>query len=309
MQKSIMVIGSSNFDINLKVDEIPVIGETVLSHYMEIGFGGKGGNQSFTIQKIGGKVDYMTCIGDDVFGQLYLETFRQNKFDLRFIKIMKSRQNGIAIVNIDKEGRNTIVVFPGTSSSLTPEIILDNLESILEHEIIMTQLEIPIETVELLAEKITDKNIFILNPSPVKKDYDYSRILRKVNILIPNEIELAMLAGVEVKDLEDVKRAAGRIMNAGVESIIVTLGSKGAMVLSPVVEAYIEPTEHKAVDSAGAGDAFAGAFMYKYAVTGDMVRSSVYANKVAGISVTRNGTHKSVPTKQEIESMGDYFKD
>jgi len=162
MQKSIMIVDSSNFDINFKVDEIPVTGETVLSDYMEIGYGGKGGNQSFTIQKIGGKVDYMTCIGDDVFGQLYLETFKKNNFSLRFINVMKSQQNGIAIVNIDREGKNTIVVFPGTSSSLTPDIILDNLESILEHEIIMTQLEIPVETVELLAEKITDKNIFIL---------------------------------------------------------------------------------------------------------------------------------------------------
>lgn len=309
MQKSIMIVGSSNFDINFKVDEIPVTGETVLSDYMEIGYGGKGGNQSFTIQKIGGKVDYMTCIGDDVFGQLYLETFKKNNFSLRFINVMKSQQNGIAIVNIDREGKNTIVVFPGTSSSLTPDIILDNLESILEHEIIMTQLEIPVETVELLAEKITDKNIFILNPSPVNKEYDYSRILKKVNILIPNEIELAMMAGMDIKNLDDVKKASYRIIQAGVDNLIVTLGSEGAMVIGPDVETYIEPTEHKAVDSAGAGDAFAGSFMYKYALTGDLVKSANFANKVAGVSVTRNGTHKSVPTKEEIESMGDFFKD
>ncbi len=309
MQKSIMIIGSSNFDINLKVDDIPVTGETVLSNYMEIGFGGKGGNQSFTIQKIGGKVDYMTCIGDDVFGQLYLETFKKNNFDLEFINVMKSQQNGIAVVNIDRDGKNTIVVFPGTSSSLTPDIIQNNLESILEHDIIMTQLEIPVETVELLAEKVTERNIFILNPSPVNREYDYSRILKKVNILIPNEIELAMLSGMDIKNLDDVKKASHRIMQAGVDNLIVTLGSEGAMVIGPGIERHIEPTEHKAVDSTGAGDAFAGSFMYKYAMTEDLIKSAIFANKIAGLSVTRYGTHKSVPTKEEIERMGDFFKD
>ena len=309
MQKSIMIVGSSNFDINLKVKDIPVPGETVLSDFLEIGFGGKGGNQSFTVKKIGGEVDYLTCIGDDVFGQLYLETFRKNGFDLDFIKVIKSRQNGIAVVNIDKDGRNTIVVYPGTSTALTPQIVMDNLDIILDHDMIMTQLEIPVETVELLAQKITENNIFILNPSPVNKDYDYSRILKKVDILIPNEIELAQLSGVKVDAQEQVKEAASKIMDSGVKNLIVTLGKNGAMVINKDISEYIGPTEHKAIDSAGAGDAFAGAFMYKFALTEDLVKSAVFANKVAGISVTRNGTHKSVPTRAEIESMGDYFKD
>ena len=118
-----------------------------------------------------------------------------------------------------------------------------------------------------------------------------------------------MLASMDIKNLDDVKKAAQKIMMSGVKNLIVTLGSEGAMVISPDLETYIKPTEHKAVDSAGAGDAFAGSFMYKYALTGDLVKSAIFANKVAGISVTRNGTHKSVPTKEEIESMGDFFKD
>jgi ribokinase len=308
-QKSIMIIGSSNFDINLKVEEIPEVGETILSDYMETGFGGKGANQAFTVQKIGGKVDYLTCIGDDVFGQLYFEVFKQNNFDLRFIKVIKSQQNGIAIVNINREGNNSIVVFPGSSSSLKTEIILDNLDIILEHEIIMTQLEIPVETVEFLSKKLKDKHIFILNPSPVNSRYDYSTILKRVDILIPNEIELSQLSGIKIKNNDDIKKASYSVIEKGVESVIVTIGSKGAMVISQDIESYIEPTAHRAVDSSGAGDAFAGAFMYMYSITGDLIKSAGFANKVAGVSVTRYGTHKSVPTREEINSMPELFKD
>ena len=307
MQKSIMIIGSSNFDINLRVKDIPVTGETVLSDNLEIGFGGKGGNQSFTVYKIGGKVDYLTCIGDDVFGRLYLDAFKNSGFDTKYIKVMKNQQNGIAVINIDDEGRNTIVVFPGTSSSLTPGIIADKIDVILGHDIIMTQLEIPSETVEFLAEKITGNNIFILNPSPVNTSYDYSSILKKVDILIPNEIELAQLSGIEINSVESIKDASSIIIKKGVKNVITTLGKNGVMIVNQDVAEYIEPTDHKAIDTAGAGDVFAGSFMYKFAVTGDLLKSVKFANKVAGVSVTRRGTHKSAPSKEEIEKMKGYF--
>lgn len=307
MQKSIMIIGSSNFDINLRVRDIPVTGETVLSDNLEIGFGGKGGNQSFTIHKIGGKVDYLTCIGDDVFGKLYLDAFKKSGFDTKYINVIKNQQNGIAVIDIDDEGRNTIVVFPGTSAFLTPEIIADKIDIILDHDIIMTQLEIPAETVEFLAEKITGNNIFVLNPSPVNTNYDYCAILKKVDILIPNEIELSQLSGIKIDSIESIKEASSVIIKKGVKNIITTLGKKGVMVFNEDIAEYINPTEHKAIDTAGAGDVFAGSFMYKFAITQDLLESAKFANKVAGVSVTRRGTHKSAPSKEEIERMKDYF--
>ncbi len=306
---SIMVIGSSNFDINLTVKDIPVVGETILSSGMEIGYGGKGGNQSFTIAKIGGSVDYLTCIGDDVFGGLYWEEFRKNNFNMDYIKVIENMPNGIAVINIDENGRNTIVVYPGSSRSLTPEIIKENLEMILSHDIIMTQLEIPVETAEYIAKVKTDKNIFILNPSPVDKNYDYSGILKSVDILMPNEVELSQLADVEIKEIDDVRKASVKMLSAGVKNMVVTLGKKGVFVKNSSVEQYIEAPDVKVVDTAGAGDAFAGAFMYDYSKTQDIIKAANFANKVATVSVTRRGTHKSVPTRQEIEQMPDFFKD
>jgi len=307
-KSTIIVIGSSNFDINLKVKEIPIIGETVLSNGMETGFGGKGTNQVFTINKIGGKADYLTCIGDDVFGKLYLDNLKENHLNLHFINIIKNQKNGIAVVNIDSSGKNTIIVYPGSSIFLTPDIILKNLNKILEYEIIMTQLEIPVETAELLAEKKNPGNIFVLNPSPVNKEYDYSKLLKKVDILIPNEIELSQLTCIEIKNIHEVEKAAQKILDTGVKNLIVTLGNKGVFVKNRNIKKYIESTNFKPVDTSGAGDAFIGAFLYKFSTTKDLIKSVDFANKVAGISVTRYGTHKSVPTAEEIEDMKDFFE-
>lgn len=307
-KSTIIVIGSSNFDISLKVKGIPVIGETVLSNDMETGFGGKGTNQVFTINKIGGKADYLTCIGDDVFGKLYLDYLKKNHFNLNFINVIKNQKNGIAVVSIDNIGRNTIIVYPGSSSSLTSDIILKNFNKIFEYEIIMTQLEIPVETVELLAEKKSHENIFVLNPSPVNREYDYSKLLKKVDILIPNEVELSQLTSTETKNIREIEKAAQKILDMGVKNLIVTLGNKGVFIKNRNIKEYIECTDFKPVDTSGAGDAFVGAFLYRFSATRNLIKSADFANKVAGISVTRYGTHKSVPTAEEIKAMKDFFK-
>ncbi len=291
------------------VKDIPAVGETILAGDMETGFGGKGANQAFTITKIGGKVDFLTCIGDDVFGKLYLEEFSKNGFNLDYIKVISNKSNGIALINIDEEGRNTIVVFPGSSRSLTPDIIKDNLESVLSHDIIMTQLEIPAETAEFIASIKTGKNIFILNPSPVDKNYDYSRILKDVDILMPNEVELSQLVNASITSIEDIRKACMKILLKGVKNIVVTLGKKGVFVKNADTEEYIDAPDVKVIDTSGAGDAFAGSFMFYYSKKKDIVNAAKFANKVATISVTRQGTYKSVPTRQEIEQMAEFFKD
>jgi ribokinase len=306
---SIMIIGSSNFDIILRVGNIPVVGETILSSSMETGFGGKGANQAFTVKKIGGGVDYLTCIGDDIFGQLYQKEFADNGFDMDYIKTIKNNSNGLAIITVDESGSNSIVVYPGTSKSLTKEIIKENFEIIMSHDIIMTQLEIPVETAEYIAETKTAKTIFILNPSPVDKKYDYSGILKKVDILMPNEVELAQLSGMAINELPDVRKASEKMLSAGVKNMVVTLGKKGVFVKNRDIDVYIEAPDVKVVDTSGAGDAFAGAFMFEYSKTKDIVKAARYANKVATISVTRHGTHKSVPDRLEIEQMADFFAD
>ena len=296
----ILVIGSSNYDIVLKTKKIPEAGETVMASGLITGFGGKGANQAMSISRIGGDVRLFTCLGDDVFGTLYLDNLKKSGLDLDYIKVIKTSNTGIAVVNVDSSGRNNIVVFPGANDLLKPQLILENLEEIFKFHIIITQLEIPVSTVRTIAKQKTEKNIFILNPSPVDPLEDYEDILEKVDILLPNEIELSHLSGKRTEGLDEVKKAAGIILKSGVKNIVITLGGKGVMVINQKFEEYIQAEKIEAVDTEGAGDIFAGAFTYFYARTYDILKSARFANKIAAVSVTRFGAQNSIPTSEEI---------
>ena len=199
---SITVIGSSNYDVLLKVNEIPVAGETMLARGMETGFGGKGANQAMTIAKLGANIKFFTCIGNDIFGKLYLDNFRKSNINLEFIEVIENEHNGIAVINVDKEGRNNIVVYPGANSHLTTDMIIKNEKDIFSSKLIITQLEIPLSSVELIARKKSSNNVFILNPSPLDKNINYDLILKDVDILVSNEIELAQLSGIKIDGLK-----------------------------------------------------------------------------------------------------------
>ncbi|MES0341430.1 MAG: ribokinase [Candidatus Humimicrobiaceae bacterium] len=304
---TILVIGSSNYDIVLKTKKIPEAGETVMSSGLVTGFGGKGANQGMTIFRIGGDVRLFTCLGDDVFGTLYLDNLKKSGLNLDFIKVIKNSSTGIAVVNVDSNGRNNIVVFPGANALLKPQLIIENPEEIFKFPVIITQLEIPVSTVRTIARQKSEKNIFILNPSPVDLLEDYGDILEKVDILLPNEIELSHLSGKKTGSLDEVKMAAGTVLKSGVKNIVITMGDKGVMVINKNLEVYIQAEKVKAVDTEGAGDVFAGAFTYFYAKTYDILKSARFANKIAAISVTRYGAQGSIPTAEEIKDIIKLF--
>lgn len=303
----ILVIGSSNYDIVLKTKKIPEAGETVMASGLITGFGGKGANQAMSISRIGGDVKLFTCLGDDVFGRLYLENLKKSGLNLDYIKVIKTSNTGIAVVNVDSSGRNNIVVFPGANDLLKPQLIMENLEKIFNFPVIIAQLEIPVSTIRTIAQQKSKKNIFVLNPSPVDLLEDYADILEKVDILLPNEIELSQLSGKRTGNLDEVKKAASTVLKTGVKNIVITMGDKGVMVINKNLEVYIKAEKIEAVDTEGAGDIFAGAFTYFYARTYDILKSSRFANKIAAISVTRYGAQNSIPTSEEISKIIKYF--
>ena len=152
-----------------------------------------------------------------------------------------------------------------------------------------------------------EKNILILNPSPVDLLEDYGDILEKVDILLPNEIELAHLSGRKTGSLDEVKMAAVTVLKSGVKNIVITMGDKGVMIINENLEEYIQAEKVKAVDTEGAGDVFTGAFTYFYARTYDILKSARFANKIAAISVTRYGAQGSIPTAEEIKDIIKLF--
>jgi ribokinase len=221
--------------------------------------------------------------------------------------VIKTSSTGIAVVNVDSSGRNNIVVFPGANDLLKPQLIMENLEEIFNFPIIIAQLEIPVSTIRTIAQQKSKKNIFVLNPSPVDLLEDYADILEKVDILLPNEIELSQLSGKRTGNLDEVKKAASTVLKTGVKNIVITMGDKGVMVINQKFEKYIQAEKIEAVDTEGAGDIFAGAFTYFYARTYDILKSSRFANKIAAISVTRYGAQNSIPTSEEISRIIKYF--
>lgn len=302
-KNKISVIGSANFDVYIKVNKSPKIGETILANDIFTNFGGKGANQSITIKKLGGDVNLFACLGDDSFGNLVRENLKNNNIDLKYLNIIKDQNNGMAVVHLYKNGDNQVIVFPGANGLMKKELLKNKINSILISDIILTQLEIPADTVDFLSESKTESNTFILNPSPIDEGYDYNPILRKVDILIPNEIELEQLAKISIKRAEDIEIAADTLINIGVKNVVVTLGSEGVLVRNNEISKHIKAKKTKVVDTSGAGDIFAGAFCFHYAKTRDLIDSAIYANKAASLSVTKWGTTTAIPTKQEIENV------
>ncbi|MHB1347406.1 MAG: ribokinase [Candidatus Humimicrobiaceae bacterium] len=306
-KKSIAVIGSSNYDVLVKVNEIPIAGETVLASGMETGFGGKGANQAMTIAMLGGDIKFFTCIGNDVFGKLYMEHFKSSKINLKYIEVIENEHNGIALINVDREGRNNIVVYPGANSHLSNDMIIKNEKDIFSSRLIITQLEIPLSSVELLSQMKSVDNVFILNPSPIDKSRNYDHILKNVDILVPNEIELAQLSGIKTEGIKEINMAAQKLLDKGVGTVVVTLGRKGAFVKNRDISEHLKVRDVKVIDTEGAGDIFMGSFVCSYLKNNDILRSVRYANEVATISVTRYGTQKSIPTSDELKEIDRMF--
>jgi ribokinase len=300
---TIIVIGSSNYDIVLKTGKIPEAGETVLAGGLVTGYGGKGANQAVTIARMGGKVKLFTCLGDDVFGKLYLDNFKKSDLDLDFVKVVREQGSGIAVVNVDDSGSNNIVVYPGANSLLTPDLIETILDQVLAIPFIVTQLEIPVQTVRYLAEKKTGNNTLILNPSPIDPDEDYRDILEKTDILIPNEIELLQLAGVDPESPGNLENAAGIVLEKGVKNLVVTMGGKGVRVINKEISEHIPAEKVKVIDTEGAGDVFTGSFTYFYSMSQDILEAARSANKVAALSVSKYGAQNSIPSKEEVHKI------
>lgn len=304
----IVVVGSSMFELIFKLRHIPEKGATVTAVNFDTGFGGKGANQACTIASLGGDVKILTCLGDDEYGKLTLQNYRKRSFNLKYIEIVKKQTSGIATIFLEGDGQNSIVVYQGANSFLNKKFIAKNKDIIYSAKIILTQLEIPLDSVEALSERKDNReNIFILNPSPIDETADYSRLLRNVDIIIPNELELSYITKLKIKNLKDIENAAGKLFKTGVKNIIVTLGSNGVFVKNDKIEEHVKPLPVKAVDTTGAGDVFAGAFTYFYSRSQDILKSAQYGNRMAALSVTRPGTQTSIPTSREIKEINKDF--
>ena len=296
----ITVIGSSNTDMVIKTSKLPAPGETILGGDFFMNAGGKGANQAVAAARLGGKVSFIAKTGDDVFGKQARQLFEIENINTGNLVIDPGHPSGVALITVDAHGENCIVVAPGSNSYLTKNDIDFACAEILSSDIILMQLEIPLETVTYVANIAYEagKKI-ILNPAPAAKISE--DLLSKLYMITPNETEAELISGIAVTDTESAILAAQNLYERGVKVVIITLGSKGALLYTGDEARVIESPKVEAVDTTAAGDVFNGAVAVAISEGMELEEAVKFACKAAAISVTRMGAQSSAPYRKEIE--------
>ncbi len=297
--KRILVIGSSNTDMVIKTEKLPSPGETVLGGTFFMNPGGKGANQAVAAARLGGKVTFVTKVGNDLFGNQTIGVLKKEGIDTRNVVKDEKLPSGVALITVNVSGENNIVVAPGSNGNLLAEDIPANHFTPGSFKILLLQLEIPIMTVEYAALTAAENGIkVILNPAPAQKLHDY--LLKHTWLVTPDETEAGILTGIKVHNESSADNAATAFQKKGVKNVIITMGEKGAYVKSEEFTGMIPGIKVKAVDTTAAGDVFNGALAVALAEGAGMKDAVMFANKAAAISVTRLGAQASAPYRNEI---------
>ena len=296
----ILVVGSSNMDIVLKMDRIPVAGESLTqSDGYEYIPGGKGANAAIAAARLCGSAVFCARLGNDANGKRLLGAYEQENVDTRFIKLDKSAQTGLAAIILEKSGQNRIAVYPGANRSLTPD---DIEEAFLSYpDAVLIQFEISPEVVISATEYAKKHNIPVfVDAGPTNKDIDLSK-LQNVEVFSPNEREAYDLAKVDLRDTNACLEACIKI-SAMVKTkyIVLKLSNRGCFIYDGKYCDYLPSYEVKAVDTTAAGDAFTAALTVEYMRCGNIKRACKYANAVGALTVTKLGAMTSLPTSAEV---------
>lgn len=302
----ILVVGSINLDLVASVDRIPRTGETVTGKSFQTFFGGKGANQAVGAARLGQPVSMIGRLGDDEFGRRLRRGLSDAGVGVAAVKNTPGVSSGAALISVEAEGRNTIVVIPGANGKVTSDDLEKELRRIRSAAIILTQLEIPLETVEFLAEMAARCRVpLMLDPAPARKLG--GSLLKKIAWLTPNETEACVLCGIEPGKLKP--RNAGNyarvLLENGPRNVIIKMGSQGAYMAGADVAAsqWVPAFEVQAVDSTAAGDAFNAGLAVALTKGEPALEAARFASAVAALSVTRLGAQPSMPKASEVRKF------
>jgi ribokinase len=298
----IYVVGSSNTDMVVKSHKLPMPGETVMGGNFLMNPGGKGANQALSASRLGGKVNFICKVGNDLFGKQALQQFKREKIGTDFIATDTLLPSGVALINVDNDGENCISVAPGANSSLKPSEVILAFEDLTPSDILLIQLEIPLDTVIFSIKTAFEKNVkVILNPAPAQ--YLPDDVLQCLYLITPNETEAELLTGIRVVNDETAEQASAVLVAKGCRNVIITLGSKGAFLYTENIRKVIPAPAVTAVDTTAAGDCFNGALAVGLSEGMALDEAVSFACKVAAISVTRMGAQSSIPLRKEVDQL------
>jgi len=298
----IAVVGSSNMDLVVKSKRIPAVGETILGGDFIMVPGGKGANQAVAAAKLGAEVYFIAKLGNDVFAEQSLDNFKKETVNTKHVIQTSEAPSGVALIMVDDEGNNLIVVAPGANQTLLPADVKRAESDIASCGAVVAQLEVPLETIECAAKMANDLKVpFVLDPAPARELGP--ELLRLVDVLTPNETEAQILTGIEVTDEESARAASKNLLERNVKAVILTLGCKGFLLADNEETRYVSAHKVDAVDSTAAGDAFTGSLAVGIAENKALLDAALFANYVAALSVTKMGAQSSMPTLQEVKSF------
>jgi ribokinase len=304
-KKRILVIGSSNVDLIMKMDRLPNKGETVTDCEFLQTFGGKGANQAVAAARGGGMVTFVSCVGNDHYGTSMIENYNKDGINTDHIFTIPDIPSGTALIMIGGDGDNYLSVAPGANYELKRKHI-DQIESILsESDIILLQYEMLTDTLEYILEKAINKTI-ILNLAPAKPLDDYH--LKLVSILVVNETEAQFISGISSVNYENASVAAGVLHDKGVETVIITLGVKGSYISAKDFTGYVEAFPVNAIDATAAGDVYCGNLAVGLANDLSLREAVRFSSAASALCVTKLGAQPSAPRKSEIDDfLINYF--
>jgi ribokinase len=308
-QPRVIVLGSINTDLVIRVPHLPRRGETVIGGSFFSSLGGKGANQAVAAARAGrGFVAFVSAVGDDDFGRRALAALGQEQLQLDHVEIYQQHSTGVAMIQVDEQGANCIAVDSGANSAVSINQI-DRIaaEVFADAKVFLASLEVPLATVQRGLERAKAAGLTtILNPAPVSDPAAIAGLMPLVDVLTPNEVEAAALAGMSISDVNSAQQAAVRMLAAGWRNVIITLGEQGIMIASAEGTRHLPALVVQAVDTTAAGDAFNGALAVARAEGHDMDAAAHFASAAAAISVTSAGAIGSLPTRFHIERfLGD----
>ena len=300
--KKIVVIGSSNTDMVVRCQRMPRPGETVLGGEFMMNPGGKGANQVVAVARLGGYAAFIGKVGDDLFGRQTREQLSGEGIDVAHLGTAAHCASGVALINVDAEGENSISVASGANAQLSPADIDAAEELIADAAIVLMQLEVPVATVTHAA-KIAKKHgvMVVLNPAPAPATPLPDELLENVDIMIPNRTELELISGMPCT--ASVTAAVERMGALGVPTLVITLGSAGAMICRGGESTMVPSFKVMAVDTTAAGDTFCGGLCVALSEGKNIDEAVLFGNLAASLTVTRAGAQQAIPTRAEVDSV------
>lgn len=296
----IVVVGSLNMDLVVRMPQIPRPGETLLGGVFKTFPGGKGANQAVAAARLGAHVTMIGCVGSDAFGQEMRDTLTAEGIDTTHVLVHPESATGVALIQVDAKGQNSIAVASGANFQLTSADVENAMQAIENFDVLVMPLETPLETIYTAAKIASERGAkVLLNPAPaqmLKPD-----LLELADVLLPNEYEAALMTGSpSLQSAADVRNAAEKLLSLGVKNLMVTMGSQGAMLFDGQMESNISVCPVQAVDTTAAGDCFVGALAVGLCEGKSLLSAAEFASAASAISVTRDGAQPSLPRREEV---------